>query len=163
MFCVAFCVRYPRAPWIVDAIRESGLTYYCLRGWDYPSVHAFRVQLEALAPERMSLSEVFEMSDFLDEMLQRKRADKERSLEATDEKLAEWVPLVYELLTRRLTPDGKPLTTASLTFFAKEGQWRCVLKHRSLGYSWWGEGATFEGSLEALEASMKGVDGQKGQ
>lgn len=96
---------------------------------------------------------------FVDDLLKKKKSEATSDYAASDEELANWVPLVYELLTRKVRDDKKVFGPASIAIWASQGSWHASLNHRSLGYRWMAEGSTFRGAIEALQRAIETQEG----
>lgn len=93
--------------------------------------------------------------DILKQLLAKRRAQQERAIEATDEELADLVPIVHEIMTKVLRDDKKVYEPAGLFIYAKDGLWHASLSHRKLELKWRGAGDTFKQALAALQDAIR--------
>lgn len=79
------------------------------------------------------------------------------AFEATDDKLMEEFPAIFDFLTCNIGEGGKPRAVGSLTLFARTGGWHACLKDRQTKKSWWGEGDTLGAAMKALDSALQGA------
>lgn len=136
------------------------ITYLTLSLEKSEDAFAFRAWLFGVIPERGVIERTMLMASFLEELVNRRAADKERVIEASDQELEKLAPIVYEILTRRIVDNKRPLGTGAVTVFARQGLWHASLKHKGLGMSWWAEGSSFREALKGLEGALREGNGQ---
>lgn len=145
--------------WSVDHWSVSGVCF-----WRVESVFGCKLlgAVFYLEHEHTAISkEVWKTmgKSFVQELLKKRKAEKAETDEGNDEELANVVPHVHELLTRKIQDGKKALEPASLTVFCRKGSFHCCLSHKGLDLKWWGEGSTLKNALNALEASIGKEEG----
>lgn len=96
------------------------------------------------------------MGQFVQAAVQ-KHTNNGSALEASDDRLMEEYPAIFDFLTCCVGEGGKPRAVGSLTLFARTGSWHGCLKDRQTKRTWWGEGDTVWNAMKALDAALQGA------
>jgi len=147
--------------WMVDPLRESGVIFTIAASMETGGLLGVECRLERRNPRLYRSWRGYMGKSFVEKLLQAKKAEKHETTVANDEELADLVPHVYELLTKKLQDGKKTIEPASLIIFCRKGSFHSCLTHKGLDLKWWGEAPTLKASLEALEASIGSEEGEE--
>lgn len=98
---------------------------------------------------------------FVESLLKKRKAQKAETDAAYDEELANEVPHVHELLSRKIQDGKKTIDPASLIIFCREGAFNACLSHKGIDLKWFGKGSTLREALKALETAIGHEEGQE--